>query len=380
MQHGAELFFRFLDQLRDYALIALDPDGRVVHWNQGAEELLGYDAEEMTAQSIERIFTPEDRQLRIPEIEYQRAQVTGRSIDERFHLKKNGGRFWASGVLVACREEDGRLLGFGKILRDRSDARQHMELLRGQAEACLAIDERRRSFLASVAHELRGPLSPLGFAVEMLRQRHAADPELVAGMIERQTNTLRRLVDDLLDSVRLSWGKFELRTAPLELNAVVQAAVDSIADLAARHDHAVTLSPAPQRLMILADADRLHQVFTNLLTNAVKYTPDGGRIDIALSQEDGEALVEIVDSGLGLDPAQLEHVFELFTRAHVSEDRDSPNLGLGLAIVHELLLLHEGSIQAQSDGPGKGTRFVVRLPLLRRGPDGAGAPHEGRED
>lgn len=373
MQTGAELFFRFLDQTRDYALIAIDLEGRVVHWNNGAEELLGYSDAEMQGETLDRIFTPEDRQLRIPEVEFQRAQVTGRSIDERFHLKKNGGRFWASGVLVACRAEDGRLLGFGKIMRDRSDARQHLELVKGQAEACLAMDERRRSFLASVAHELRGPLSPLGFAVEMLRQRHPVDPELVAAMIERQTSTLTRLVEDLLDSVRLGWGKFELRTAPVDLGAAVQAAVDSIADVAARHRHVLTLSPAPQRMTVLADADRLHQVFTNLLTNAVKYTPDGGRIDVALSQEDGECLVEIADTGLGLDPAQLEHVFELFTRAHVSQDHDSPNLGLGLAIVHELLLLHEGSIQAQSDGPGKGTRFVVRLPLLRRGQDGHGA-------
>lgn len=367
MPDGPELFFRFLDQTRDYALIAIDPEGRVVHWNNGAEELLGYGEEEMLGETIERIFTPEDRQLRIPEVELQRAQVTGRAIDERFHLKKNGGRFWASGVLVACRADDGRLLGFGKIMRDRSDVRQHLELLKGQTEACVALEDRRRSFLASVAHELRGPLSPLTFAVEMLRQHHAVDRELVAGMIERQTSTLTRLVEDLLDSVRLSWGKFELRTAPVELNAVVQVAVDSIADVALRHRHVLTLSPAPQRMMVLADADRLHQVFTNLLTNAVKYTPDGGRIDIALSQEDGECLVEIADSGLGLDPAQLEHVFELFTRAHISHDHESPNLGLGLAIVHELLLLHEGSIQAQSDGPGKGTRFVVRLPRLRRG-------------
>lgn len=367
MPDGAELFFRFLHQMRDYALIAIDPDGFVVHWNNGAEELLGYRGEEMLGETIDRIFTPEDRQLRIPQVEYERAQLTGRSLDERFHLKQNGGRFWASGVLVACRAEDGRLLGFGKVLRDRSDARQHVELLKGQTEACLAMDERRRTFLASVVHELRGPLSPLGFAVEMLRQRHAVDPELVANMIERQTHTLTRLVDDLLDSVRLSWGKIELRTAAVDINAVVRDAFDSIADAAARRRHALTLSPAPQRLMVLADPDRLHQVFTNLLTNAVKYTPEGGRIDVATSQEDGECLVEIADTGLGLDPAQLEHVFELFTRAHVCEDRASPNLGLGLAIVHELLLLHEGSIQAQSDGPGKGTRFVVRLPLMRRG-------------
>lgn len=371
MPNGAELFFRFLDQTPDYALIAIDPEGRVVHWNNGAEELLGYSDAEMRGQTIERIFTPEDRLLRMPEVEFQRAQATGRSIDERFHLKKNGGRFWASGVLVACRADDGALLGFGKIMRDRSDARQHMDLLKSQAEALLAMDERRRSFLASVAHELRGPLSPLGFAVEMLRQRHAVDPGLVAGIIERQTTTLTRLVEDLLDSVRLSWGRFELRTAPIDIHAVVKTAIDSIADIAARHRHLVTLSPAPQRMAVLADADRLHQVFTNLLTNAVKYTPDGGRIDVALSQEDGECLVEISDTGLGLDPVQLEHVFELFTRAHASQDHDSPNLGLGLAIVHELLLLHEGSIQAQSDGPGKGSRFVVRLPLLRRGAGGA---------
>jgi signal transduction histidine kinase/ActR/RegA family two-component response regulator len=249
---------------------------------------------------------------------------------------------------------------------------------RKDAEALLRdADRRKDEFLATLAHELRNPLAPITNAIQIMRL--SSDPaahETARNIVERQLGQMVHLVDDLLDVSRISRDKVELRSEPTDLLGALQTALETSRPLidAARHRLTVSLS-APGAVRVNGDPMRLSQILSNLLNNAAKYTPEGGRIEVALEVEGGEAVVSVQDSGIGISEEMLPRVFDMFAQVDRTLERSQGGLGIGLALVRKLVELHGGSVRAHSDGEGQGSRFVVRLPLASTAPAAAAPAH-----
>ncbi|HET7131245.1 MAG TPA: response regulator [Gammaproteobacteria bacterium] len=241
---------------------------------------------------------------------------------------------------------------------------------RRRVEAVLQDAARRKDeFLAILAHELRNPLSAIHNGVQLLRSGDMAPERIdwVRELLARQVKHLTRLIDDLLDVRRITSGNVQLQREPLDLASVLEQSMESVRPLVEGRRHSLRARFPPDALHVEADLVRLSQVFTNLLTNAVKYTPDGGLIEVALETETGErpwALVRVRDSGTGIAPDMLERVFELFAQVSSNESRTHSGLGIGLSLVRGLVELHGGDVRAVSEGLGHGSEFVVRLPLI----------------
>jgi signal transduction histidine kinase len=242
--------------------------------------------------------------------------------------------------------------------------RTQLSLKRAE-EALREADRRKDEFLAVLGHELRNPLAPLRNVLHVLRFQRGGEAEVerLLGVMERQVNHLVRLVDDLLDVNRISCGKIELRKEPLNLVTVLERCVERVRCQLEERQHTLTVSFPVPSLPLEADPARLEQVFTNLLSNAGKYTPLGGHIALSAAQEGGEALVRVRDNGIGIRPEMLTQVFERFQQADRVPGQEVEGLGLGLALVRGLVELHGGSVAAFSHGPGTGSELVVRLPL-----------------
>jgi signal transduction histidine kinase/ActR/RegA family two-component response regulator len=257
-------------------------------------------------------------------------------------------------------ERDLRMLDL--YARQASDL---IERLRAE-EALKDADRRKDEWLAMLAHELRNPLAPIGNAVQFLRLEGPTDPDLqnARDIIERQLRQMTRLVDDLLDVSRITRGKLTLRQEPVSLGAVLTNAVESSRPLieAAGHDLAVSLPPEP--ILVEADPTRLAQAFLNLLNNAAKYTPQGGRIGLSAERQGGVAVVRVRDTGIGIPALMLPHIFDLFTQVDRSLERSQGGLGIGLTLVKRLVEMHGGGVEARSEGPDQGSEFVVRLPVI----------------
>lgn len=236
-------------------------------------------------------------------------------------------------------------------------------------------DRRKNEFLAMLAHELRNPLAPIAGALEVIGQRAAADPIVARNQAAatRQIFQLRRLVDDLLDMSRITSGKIELRTAPLDLVALIEQTLETGGPQLQERSHELHIQLPPEALWVNGDPVRLVQVFANLLINAAKFTEPGGRVEVTARRENGFARVSVRDSGIGILPELLPQVFELFTQGPAPLDRAQGGLGIGLTLVRRLLALHGGTVEAWSEGPGSGSEFIVRLPLLQA----AGRPAQG---
>jgi PAS domain S-box-containing protein len=237
---------------------------------------------------------------------------------------------------------------------------------RKRAENALQEANRRKDeFLATLAHELRNPLAPLRTGLEVARLKAPADEGLrpVLDRMDRQLSHVVRLVDDLLDVGRISSGKLQLQKVPLELGAILASSIESTLDLIRKRGHELVVDSKEQGLLVHGDFDRLTQVFNNLLSNAAKYTPAGGKIGVVLDREGPHAVVRVGDSGIGIPATELAHVFDLFSQVREHQGLTSGGLGIGLALVKTLVSMHAGEVVAHSAGPGQGSTFTVRLPI-----------------
>jgi len=239
---------------------------------------------------------------------------------------------------------------------------QTANLVRASAAASRAKDE----FLAMLGHELRNPLSPIVSALELLKNRDAQSREVI--IIERQLQRVMNLVDDLLDIARITRGKVELQRTPVELATIVGGAVETTAALIAERQHSFQVDVRSSGLVVDADPMRLTQAVSNVLSNAAKYTPPGGQIRIAARLHDDQVELAITDTGAGIPKELLPTIFDLFVQGKTTIHRSEGGLGIGLAVVKNLVQLHGGTVEARSDGPGKGSVFVIRLPLSKQSP------------
>lgn len=356
--------FRLLVQgVTDYAIFLLDPEGRILCWNTGATRIFGYTEPDVIGQHYSLLFIPEDVEAGVPQQELKKVDAQGTARNDGWHVRKGGRRFLVRGTINAVRHENGNLLGYAKVVHDLKDEEIKREL-RNRADGLLEANRLKGEFLAMLSHELRNPLTPILYAMHIMKQDQTGNPiqQRVRGMVERQVRHLARLLDDLLDVSRITNGKTPLRKERVELSVVVERAIESARPLIDSRNHLLTLSFPPQTVWVEADPIRLEQALTNLLNNAAKYTDPGGRIAVAVNQEGEEAVIRVRDNGVGVTAELLPRMFDLFIQSDRSLDRCQGGLGIGLTVVRQIVALHDGSVTAGSDGLGKGSEFIVRLP------------------
>jgi PAS domain S-box-containing protein len=293
---------------------------------------------------------------------FGRVAATGRSV--RFVSEAREGGRWLDVHAYRLGGAGSRKVGI--LFNDVTERKRIDDELRQMAADLAEADRRKDEFLATLAHELRNPLAPLRNGLEVLKRGvdDGAAGENVRAMMERQLAQLVQLVDDLLDLSRISHGKIELRRQRVALSDVVQRAVETSRPLIEQRRHALDVTLPPRPLHVEADPTRLAQVFSNLLNNAARYTEPGGRISLAAQRVGGHAVVSVRDTGVGIPQEMLPKLFEMFSQFGSPLDRSQGGLGIGLSLVKRLVELHGGSVGARSDGPGKGSEFVVRLPLV----------------
>ena len=482
-----------LDNTKDYAFVGTDPDGRITEWEGGANAITGWHLEEAVGMPVAILFTPEDQAAGIPTAELNRARESGRAEDKRWHIRKNGTRFFADGVMIPLRDHSERLCGYAKIFRDATAEQQVaeanakfrtffeqgsyfagvmsldgtlieanrlcldacgfvredvigkkfwdcgwwnrstalMEMIRIATEEAAAgrqfrretpyfiadgsvrfvdlvlvpvtdnegkvlfiaptgtdvtdrkrieddlrrlaadlseANRRKTEFLATLAHELRNPLAPIrnGLAVIRLAAHDAAAVSRTRAMMERQVGQMVLLINDLLDIARISSGKVDLRKKRVTLKSVISTAVETSSPLIEQGRHELKIQLFDESFQLDVDPTRIAQVISNLLNNAAKYTPTGGRIELTTLRQAGEVVISIVDNGVGIPAESLPHVFKMFNQVGRNMDHAQGGLGIGLTLVRRLVELHGGTVTATSPGAGKGSTFVIRLPLPER--------------
>jgi len=339
------------------AVISKALDGRILSWNGGAAAMFGYTAEEVVGQSID-ILVPEH--LRPLEREFlERVSRAERVMPvETLRVALNGTVLDVSLTISPIRDLDGRIIGASSIARDIRGRKALEESLRES-------DRRKDEFLAVLAHELRNPLAPIRNGVAALRLALPDDRTIrsTGDIIERQVKQMARLLDDLLDVSRITHNKLDLQRESLTLRAVVEAAQETSRPVveAAAQSLSITMPAAPIHLD--ADPVRLAQVFSNLISNASKYSHKGATIRIAAEIREGEAVISVADDGIGIQPEALSSIFEMFSQATQARSRSQGGIGIGLSLVRGLVELHGGRVSARSEGLGRGSTFEVRLPL-----------------
>ena len=376
-----------IENARDYAIFSTDPELTITTWNPGAEKLLGYTKAEAIGQRCDMIFTPADREAGAPKLEAKRASTDERAAGERFHVRKDGSRFWGSGTLMRMHDNSGGAIGFVKILRDQSPERDAQAALEhSQADLLLALqknqlarteleaaDRAKDRFLAILSHELRNPLASVSSAAAVMAgdQTAPADCLLAANIVIRQSRTMKILLDDLLDVSRLAAGRLELRFQNVAISTVVEAALETMRPLirASQHELAIALPDAP--VYVNADPLRLTQVIVNLLSNAAKYTRPGGKLSLTVQANNTEMTLSVADNGIGIAVGAFDRIFGFYAQEPAGSFDLNEGLGVGLALIRNIVELHGGTVEAYSDGLEKGSSFHVRLPLGTSPPDAA---------
>ena len=340
----------------DDAIISKTLQGIITSWNAGAERLFGYTAEEAIGQAITMVI-PEDRQGEERVILSRLRR--GERIDhfETIRKAKDGRLIDISLTISPIRNDNGEVVGASKVARDITEQKRARRELQ-------EADLRKNEFLALLAHELRNPLGPIRHAVKILRARTPSPDELqwATNIIDRQTEHMTRLVEDLLDVSRITRGTIELRRERVDIASVLKAAVEASGTLIERARHQLKVTPPAEPLYVEGDVTRLTQIISNLLDNAAKYTDPGGRIWLSAEREGDQAVIRVRDSGIGIASELMPRIFDMFTQAGLSIERAQGGLGVGLSLVDRLVKLHGGKVSAASAGAGKGSEFTVRLP------------------
>jgi PAS domain S-box-containing protein len=475
-----DIYRKAIEDIRDYAIFMVDPDGIVTNWNIGAQHILGYTEAEIVGKDASKFFTTEDRARGVPSKELATAATLGRAEDERWHMRRNGARFWASGVVTPVRDANGELIGFSKVMRDMTERnkitqerdrfftlsidmlcivhldgrfqrvnhafqqvlgfseeelldmsvfenihpddrektrngykrlaagepvtlmenrlrtkdgtykwvawsyfpvpedglafgvgrdmtelRQIHEVLRLRADDLEAANRVKDEFLATMSHELRTPLTSILGWSRLLQSNQLSDKEKerAVQVIQRNAEAQSKLIEDLLDVSRIITGKLKIELQPVSFASITEGVINSLRPTADAKQLELEATIDPSAGPILGDPARLQQIVMNLLSNAIKFTPNGGRIDVRLERYDSCVRLEVKDTGVGIAPEHVPHIFERFRQADSSNVRAHGGLGLGLAIVDYLVRQQAGTVSAHTEGLGKGATFSVEFPL-----------------
>jgi PAS domain S-box-containing protein len=358
-------------------LCAMDREGNVTFMNAAAERMLGWRESELLGRFTHEVFhfqradgTP------VPATESPLLGVmqsgTSVRVEEDVFTRRNGSMFpvsYTSSPIAADGKVVGAVLAFYDISDRREEERKRLSLLAREQEARQDAESANRlkdEFLATLSHELRTPLNAIIGWAHLLRTGTLDEATAARALetIDRNAKAQNQLINDILDVSRIITGKLHLTLQPVDPGAVMEAALDTVRPTAAAKQIHIEASLEPDAGTVSGDPDRLQQVVWNLLSNAIKFTPKGGKVEVRLRRVDSEALIVVADSGPGISPEFLPHVFERFRQGDASTTRSHVGLGLGLAIVRHLVELHGGTVEASSEGEGKGSTFTVRLPLI----------------
>jgi PAS domain S-box-containing protein len=364
----SERQFRLMADVVPQIIWICDNEGRAEFFNRRWHEYTGQ-PHLATASDVAGAFVHPDDAAETME-RFAHAQKTGTPFVVEHRIRAADGSYrWFLVRAEPLRDETGAILRWFGSSTDISR-------LKDAEHALQTADRRKDEFLATLAHELRNPLAPVSNAIAILRSPHSREDTRtrMLTLMERQTRHLVRLVDDLLEVSRITRGMIDLRRERLDLRSIAHASVESTTASMDEGLHEVRLHVPPEPVWIQGDPARLKQVLDNLLNNAVKYTPAGGLIEIAIEQAQGSASILVKDNGEGIPPEMLETVFELFAQVDHTLKRAKGGLGIGLALVKELVKLHDGQVVASSAGIGAGSQFTVRLPLAQARIAGADTP------
>jgi PAS domain S-box-containing protein len=361
------LFQLLVESVRDYAIFALDPTGVIMSWNAGAERIKGYRADEIIGRHFSVFYPEAARSSGFPDYELEVARDVGRFEDEGWRVRKDGTQFWANVVITALHADDGTLMGFAKVTRDLTERRlsqqREIEDTRRIAES-EAANRAKTGFLAAMSHELRTPLNAIaGYA--QLMQEGIAGPttELQQEYLSRIRGSqvhLLGIVNDLLNYGRIEAGELTYDLASISLQDVGARVLAMVAPQADRKQLRLAGPDAPL-VSALADQLKTEQIVLNLVSNAVKFTPEGGVVTLACALRDGAATIEVRDTGPGIPDEMQEMIFDPFVQLGRSLTNTQEGAGLGLAISRDLARAMNGDVTVQST-PGSGSTFTLRLP------------------
>ena len=371
-----------LDQQREWfevtlnsigdAVITTDVARRVTSLNPVAEAMTGWSIAEARGKPLERVFNIVNEDTRRV-VDNPVAQVLqlGKIIGLANHtalIKKDGTEIAIEDSAAPIRDKKGNVCGAVMVFHDVTKRRRAEQALRD-------TDRRKDEFLATLAHELRNPLAPIRQAAHILRAQTATEAQKLwsQDVIDRQVQHMALLIDDLLDISRVSRGTLDLRIATTELAEVIEAAIETARPIVDAKRHKLSVETPHEAVKFAADPLRLAQVLSNLLTNAAKYTDPGGQIRLRAWSDSQAITLSVSDNGIGIPTDNIESVFAMFSQVKASQDRSDGGLGIGLALAKGLVELHGGTIEATSEGLGKGSEFIVRLP---HGVISAPVPHE----
>ena len=369
LRQSEERFYALANSISQLAWIC-DKLGNVIWYNQRWLDYTGLSFEAMKGWDWSKVQHPDHRERVVARVKL--SAETGEPWEDTFPLRgKDGSYRWFLSRAVPIRDASGAIIRWFGTNTDVTELRDAQQTL-------LDSDRRKNEFLAMLAHELRNPLAPIRNSVQVLRLKGPADPDLqwAQEVVDRQVKQLTRLVDDLLDVSRISRGKIELVKQRVELQSIVHHAVAAAQSHIQNLDHELTVTLPPSPIYLHADPIRLSQVVGNLLNNACKFTDRGGHILLtvevasrAASAPGDYAVIRVRDSGIGIAADQRPRVFDMFVQVDTSLERSVSGLGLGLTLVKNLVEMHTGTVEVHSDGIGKGTEFVVCLPITAEAPD-----------
>lgn len=479
-RRSEDFYRKAIENIRDYAIFMTDPEGRVTNWNRGAQKIFGYSEDEVIGIDAAKFFTTEDRAKDVPRMELTTAETKGRAEDERWHVRRDGSRFWASGIVTPVRGTSGDLIGFSKVMRDMTERNklteerdrffalsmdmltivllngrfqrinpsfqqtlgfteeellamsvfelvhpedrdrtrkeyeklahgeptkymenrlrrkdnsyrwvawsyfpvpedgvafgvgrdttelhEMQEILQERANALEDANRVKDEFLATMSHELRTPLTSILGWSRLLDSKKLNDKEKerAVQVIQRNAEAQSKLIEDLLDVSRIITGKLRIEVQPVSFSAIVESVINSFRPAIDAKQLQLEATIDQAAGPILGDPARLQQIVTNVLSNAIKFTGVGGSIAVRLHRGDSHVRLDVVDTGIGIAPEHLPHIFERFRQVDSSNVRAHGGLGLGLAIVDYLVRQQAGVVSAHSEGIGKGATFTIEFPL-----------------
>jgi PAS domain S-box-containing protein len=365
LRQSEERFRLLVSEVTDYAILMLDPEGRIASWNAGAERIKGYQAHEIIGQHFSRFYPTEDVEGGKPVYELKVTRERGRFAEEGWRVRKDGSRFWAHVVITALRDATGQLRGFAKVTRDITEHKRTQELIMLAKEEAERASKFKDQFLSTMSHELRTPLNAvLGFSDLLADERYGAlndRQQRYVSHIHSGGRHLLRLISDILDLSKIEAGRMELTLEDVTVTSAFAEVTSSLYPLAEKKSQALQSQVEPD-LHVHADAMRFKQVLMNLVGNAIKFTPERGRIELTARQVDDQVRVEVRDNGPGIPPEQQQRIFEAFYRLSQSGNT-TEGTGLGLAITARLVELHGGKLGIESQ-TGQGSCFYFSLPLV----------------
>jgi PAS domain S-box-containing protein len=369
-----EQFRLLVSQVVDYAIFMLDTEGYVATWNEGAQRIKGYSAGEIVGRHFSTFYPPRDVRAGKPQRELRLATRVGRFEDEGWRVRKDGTRFWANVVITAIRDAKGELRGFAKVTRDmssrreeelrqRREQRRESVRLREHAQRMSDLERIKSDFLNLASHELRGPLTLVRGYMSMIEEGDVTPEEIpaLAPLLSGKLLQMELLVKQMLETARLEQDRFELQTERFDLREVVRDLVTEFRPMVAS-SHTLTLHEPKVPVTVRADRARIGTAVANLIDNAIKYSNQGGRIDLTVGAAEGKAFARVQDRGLGIATDQLDELFVRFGRLDTEENVTIGGTGLGLYLSREIARRHGGDIAVESE-LGRGSSFTLTLPL-----------------